>query len=116
MLDRAREHRDAIAARRSDAEARARHADSAVAEGRIAAFASGVSPAVDNDATAKAAKLGREAAIADAAVSRLVGELATAEDEARVAGWRIRALALAVIEAHGVEIAEAMLAEQEAMR
>ena len=117
-LARARAHRAAIAARQRAAEARARHADSAAAEGLIAAFASGASAAVavDDDAVAKAAKLGREAEIADAAVSRLASELATAEDQARVAGWRVRALGLAVLEAHGVELAEAMLIEQENMR
>jgi hypothetical protein len=60
-LARAREHLDAMVARRSDAEARARHVDAAAAEGLIAAFTAGAGAAVavDDDAAAKAVKLGR---------------------------------------------------------
>jgi hypothetical protein len=114
-LARARAHLDAMAARRGDAEARAPHADAAAAEGLIAAFTAGASAAVavEDDAAAKAARLGREAQIADAAVGRIGADLAAAEDRARIAGWRVRALALALLEAHGVEIAQAMLVEQE---
>lgn len=123
-LARAREHRDAMAARRSDAEARARHIDAEAAEGLIVAFSSGATATVapegfskgDDDAAAKAAKLAREAEIAEAAADRLSAELVDAQERARVAGWRVRALALATIEAHGEELAQAMLIEQEAMR
>jgi hypothetical protein len=96
-------HGDATAARRSTAEARARHADSEAAAGLIAALAAGASAAVavDDDAAAKAARLGREAEIADAAVDRVGADLVATEDRARVAAWRVRALALAVLEAHG---------------
>jgi hypothetical protein len=117
-LARARQHLAATAARRSAAEAHARHADSEAAAGLIAAFSAAASAAVavDDDAAAKAAKLGREAEIAGAAADRLAAELAAAEDRERVCAWRVKALALAVVEAHGEALAEAMLAEQQEMR
>jgi hypothetical protein len=48
--------------------------------------------------------------------NRLAAELSAAEDRVRVADWRIRAITHAVLEAHAVAIAEAMLVEQAEMR
>ena len=111
VLARAREHLSVTEARRSDAETRARAVDTTAATGLIAAFEAGASPAaaIDEGAAAKAARLGRETEMARAAVDRLGAELGDAQDRERVATWRVRALALAMLEAHALAFAEAML-------
>jgi hypothetical protein len=118
VLARARQHLETTTARLRAAEAAALHVDTAAAEGLIAALTANATPAIalEDGEAAKAARLSRESEIASAAVDQLGAELADAEERSRVATWRVRALALAALEAHGVEIAEAMLAEQQDMR
>ena len=118
VLGRARQHLEATTARLRAAETAARHVDTAAAEGLIAALSANATPAIalEDAEAARAARLARELEIAGAAVDRLAAELADAEERQRVATWRVRALALARLEIHGVAIAELMLEEQQDMR
>jgi hypothetical protein len=118
VLARARQHLDATTARLRAAETAAQHVDTAAAEGLIAALTANATPAVavEDGENTRVARLERETEIAGSAVARLGAELGDAEERLRVATWRKRALAVAVLEMHAVQVAEGMLAEQRAMR
>lgn len=118
VLGCAREHLSGIESRRSAAEARARAVAGDAATGLIRALEAGASAAVaiDDGEAARAARVAREAEISAAAVERLSSELVDAQERLRVATWRKRALAVAVLEMHAVQVAEGMLAEPRAMR